>query len=105
MRCYREIRRTSFDELTIAEQGVLELERAMLAIRKAANEVRLNWWMTCNDMRYQVGVFDGVRFTVLALLKFGYRNHSEYSEFREIADRYSSEVQFLSYSYLQREVA
>jgi hypothetical protein len=101
MRCLYEIMRTPFDQLTVAERGVIELEHAMYLVRRTANEVRLNWWMSPRDMTYHVGYFNGVRFAVGATMNYA---GTAYREFCRIAERYATEVEFLSYAYLQREV-
>lgn len=101
MRCYAEIRRTPLCDLTIAENGLLQLEYAMLKVRERANEVHQRRWMDSRDMVYDVGFFNGVRFTMLDQLRDFYWR--DYLEFSEIADRYKSEVDFLSGEYLNRK--
>ncbi|MDE1007700.1 MAG: hypothetical protein OSB38_18710 [Paraburkholderia fungorum] len=102
MRCYQLMRRTPLGELTVAEHGALQLERAMLDVRKQANMVRASSWMSYHDMRYSVGFFNGVRFTILQALDFW---TDDYDEFSELAERYASEVEYLAGPYLERRAA
>jgi hypothetical protein len=99
MRCLNQLLNTPLDQLTVAEHGVIALDRAMQGVRRAANEIRLNWWMDCRDMAYHVGYFNGIRLTFLYSLN---RRDDVYEELREIADRYASEVKFLSYAYRKK---
>ena len=97
MRCYQTVRRTPLNELSIAELGMLEIEHAMQYVREVANEVRVKPWLTADRMRYPIGFFYGVRFAILAALRWG---STDYDEFDELAARYASEAEFLSTEYL-----
>jgi hypothetical protein len=99
MRCYQTIRRTPLDELTVAELGSLQLEYAMLEVRRQANEIRASKWLTRDYMDYFVGFFNGVRFGVLQTLDYW---STDYDEFQELTYRYASEVEYLSTTYLRR---
>ncbi|WP_207000666.1 hypothetical protein [Trinickia mobilis] len=99
MRPYHEIRRTPLNELSTAEHGVLQLEWAMLKVRETANQIRVKSWMSYRDISYDVGYFNGVRFSIAMALPIG---SSDYYEFREVSSRYASEVRFLSSAYLDR---
>ena len=102
MRHYQLARRTPMNELTLAEHGLLRLEQAMIEVRKTANEVRTRPWMTSRDMHYPVGFFNGVRFTIQMALDYW---DNDYEDFKELAERYASEVEFLSGPYLDRRAA
>jgi hypothetical protein len=102
MRCYQVIRRTPLNELTVAEHGALQLERAMTEVRKQANEIRSCPWMDHRCMNYPVGFFNGVRFTILHALDYYDR---DYDEFKELAERYASEADYLAGTYLERRAA
>ncbi|SDR16941.1 hypothetical protein [Paraburkholderia tuberum] len=98
MRCHFEILHAPLDSLTVAECGALALTEAMQLVRVAANDIRLNWWMSRRDMSFRVGYFAGVRSAALAALRYG---DDGYDELRELAGRYASEVEFLSWPYLR----
>lgn len=102
MRHYQKIYRTPLNELTVAEHGALQLECAMLEVRKKANEIRSCPWMTCRDMHYPLGFFNGVRFTIFAALEY---YDSDYDDFKELAERYASEADYLAGPYLERRAA
>lgn len=102
MRHYQLIRRTPLNELSVAEHGVLRLEDAMLYVRKEANTIRCKPWMSIRGMEYFVGMFNGVRFTILMILDSW---DDGYEEFKELAERYSAEVDYLAGAYLERRAA
>lgn len=102
MRCYQTIRRTPLNELTLAEHGALRLEDAMLCVRKEANTIRVRPWMSVRGMDYFVGMFNGVRFTILMTISYW---DDGYEDFKELAERYASEVDFLSGPYLEQRSA
>jgi hypothetical protein len=104
MRCYEDICRAPISSLSIAENALLQLEDEVLRVRQKANEVRLNWWMDRRDMQYLIGSFNGVRFAMLTMISdFGI--YRDWKEFRDIADSYATEIEFLSTRYIQREAA
>lgn len=102
MRHYQLIRRTPTGDLSVAEHGVLQLEHAMLQVRKKANEIRVRPWMTYQDMHYVIGFFNGVRFTVFEALDYSGR---DYRDFEELAERYACEADYLAGPYLERSAA
>lgn len=102
MRHYQKIYRTPLNELTVAEHGALQLERAMLEVRKKANEIRSRSWMDYRDMYYPIGFFNGVRFAFLSAIDYW---DSDYDEFRELVERYASEADYLAGPYLERRAA
>jgi hypothetical protein len=104
MRCYEDICRAPISSLTVAENAVDLLENEMLHVRQLANEVRQKWWMDRSDMLYAIGQFQGVRFSMLTLINM-FGTHRDWTEFHNLADTYSIEIDFLSGRYIAREVA
>ena len=89
------------DELSLIEYALIELDKAMLSIRKEANYVRLRPYMYrgFQHFDYLEGQLQGIRFGFASLLIF--RTY-EYSEFFERAEAYNAEIGFLtSLTYLK----
>jgi hypothetical protein len=99
MRTYHEIMRCPVAQITVAEMGLLQLEDAMLDVRKQANRIRLSRALDRSDIRYEEAYFHGVRYTVANLLLVG--DYESYHEFERVAEAYASEVRFLSWEYLR----
>ena len=85
------------DELSLFQYAMIELEKAMLAIRKEANTVRLKPFMYRGHQHfdYLEGQLQGIRFGFASLLIF---KTGDYSEFEERAVAYEAEMHFLTSS-------
>lgn len=99
----RTMRQKPLDQLSMFEYAMIELENAMVAIRKEANYVRLRPFMYRghHHFDYLEGQLQGIRFAFSNVLIF---RTNDYGEFYERAEAYVAEMHFLTSSLYLKEM-